>query len=220
MGLISDIIEPSIIGIGDNLFVDGVESTVSNSKVYGLKNALRVSGFPMRVDKDFKEELNKSLNRGKRLGKLDSVTGEDNYLCGVVVQFDLNISIKMWTEFQRYHFADIISSQSTMHKIVSMGNIMFDPYTPQIMIDSFNIVKDDYLQNPTTEKYLGLLMGIPCGLKLTAGITTNYRQLKTIYIQRYNHRLPQWREFCKWILTLPYFKELTGIKEEMVEDDK
>lgn len=211
--MLNNITEPSILEIGDNLFAEGIESTVSNSKVYGLKNALRVSGFPMREDKDFKEELQKSLNRGKRLGKLESSTGEDNYLCGVVVQFDLNISIKMWTEFQRYHFADIISSQSTMHKIVKMGNLMFDPYTPKIMIDSFNIVKDDYLKNPTTEKYIGLLMGIPCGLRLTAGITTNYRQLKIIYSQRKNHRLPQWRELCKWILTLPYFKELTGITE-------
>lgn len=211
--MLDNTIEPSIIEIGDYLFAEGTESTVSNSNIYGLKNALRVSGFPMREDKDFKEELQKSLNRGKRLGKLESSTGEDNYLCGIIVQFDLNISIKMWTEFQRYHFADIISSQSTMHKIVKMGNLMFDPYTPKIMIDSFNIVKDDYLKNPTTEKYIGLLMGIPCGLRLTAGITTNYRQLKTIYGQRKNHRLPQWREFCKWILTLPYFKELTGITE-------
>lgn len=213
MGLISDVIKSSIIEIGDNLFVEGIESTVSNSKVYGLKNALRVSGFPMREDKDFKEELHKSLNRGKKLGKLDSSTGEDNYLCGVVVQFDLNISIKMWTEFQRYHFADIISSQSTMHKIVKMGDIMFDPYTPQIIINAFNQVKNEYLENSTSTNYLRLLMSIPCGLKLTAGITTNYRQLKTIYRQRKNHRLPQWREFCKWILTLPYFTELTGITE-------
>ena len=211
--MLDNTIEPSIIEIGDNLFTEGTESTVSNSKVYGLKNALRVSGFPMREDKDFKEELQKSLNRGKRLGKLESSTGEDNYLCGVIVQFDLNISIKMWTEFQRYHFVDIISSQSTMHKIVKMGDIMFDPYTPQIIINAFNQVKKEYLENSTPTNYLRLLMSIPCGLKLTAGITTNYRQLKTIYSQRKNHRLPQWREFCKWILTLPYFKELTGITE-------
>jgi hypothetical protein len=43
-------------------------------------------------------------------------------------------------------------------------------------------------------------------------MTTNYRQLKTIYHQRKNHRLPEWREFCEWILTLPLFKALC-IKE-------
>ena len=32
--------------------------------------------------------------------------------------------------------------------------------------------------------------------------------LKTIYAQRKSHRLPEWRDFCAWIETLPMFKEL------------
>ena len=39
-------------------------------------------------------------------------------------------------------------------------------------------------------------------------MTTNYRCLRNIYIQRKDHRLPEWRAFCKWIETLPYFDEL------------
>ena len=58
-----------------------------------------------------------------------------------------------------------------------------------------------------TEKYLEILYSNPCGFRLVAGMTTNYRQLKTIYSQRKNHRLPEWTAFCKWIETLPYFKE-------------
>ena len=56
--------------------------------------------------------------------------------------------------------------------------------------------------------YLEILYSNPCGFKLTAGMTTNYQQLKTIYYQRKNHRLPEWRTFCEWIKTLPYFKEI------------
>lgn len=48
------------------------------------------------------------------------------------------------------------------------------------------------------------------GLRLTARITTNYRQLKTIYQQRKNHRLPEWRAFCAWIETLPRAEFITG----------
>lgn len=214
MGLMSDIIEPAIIGLEDNIVVGGVEDIVSNAKVYGLRNSLRVSGFPMRVDKDFKEELVKILNRGKKLGHYDSGTGEDNFLCGVIVQFDLNIPIKMWTEFQRYHFADIISSQSTLHKILNMEENMFDGLTPTLAIEAFYELKRQYKTNPTPDNYVKLLMSIPSGLKLCAGVTTNYRQLKTMYNQRKNHKLPQWREFCKWILTLPYFKELTGLGDD------
>ena len=58
------------------------------------------------------------------------------------------------------------------------------------------------------KRYLEILYSNPCGFKLTAGMTTNYRQLKTIYSQRKTHRLPEWREFCAWVETLPMFKEL------------
>jgi hypothetical protein len=56
-------------------------------------------------------------------------------------------------------------------------------------------------------KYLQILYSNPCGFQLTARMTTNYRQLKTIYAQRKTHRLPEWRAFCKWIETLPHAKE-------------
>jgi hypothetical protein len=53
-------------------------------------------------------------------------------------------------------------------------------------------------------------MSNPCGFKLTAGMTTNYRQLKTIYNQRKNHRLPEWRDFCTWITLLPFAELITN----------
>ena len=93
------------------------KNIVSHGMVYGLNNALRISGFPMRLTHNDDENPIKAFNRGKNLGNKDSISAEDNYLCGIVVQFDLSIPNKMWTEFQRYHFADIISSHSTMHRI-------------------------------------------------------------------------------------------------------
>ena len=64
-------------------------------------------------------------------------------------------------------------------------------------------------------KYLEILYSNPAGFKLTARMTTNYRCLRNIYIQRRNHRLPEWRAFCKWIETLPYADIfLTNINEE------
>ena len=72
----------------------------------------------------------------------------------------------------------------------------------------------DYNNNPTSEKYLEILYSNPCGFKLTARMTTNYRQLKTIYSQRKSHRLPEWRDFCKWIETLPLSELITGLSKE------
>ena len=52
--------------------------------------------------------------------------------------------------------------------------------------------------------YLEILYSNPAGFKITARMTTNYRCLRNIYIQRKDHRLLEWRVFCNWITTLPY----------------
>ena len=64
------------------------------------------------------------------------------------------------------------------------------------------------LREQAKEKYLEILYTNPAGFILTARMTTNYRCLRNIYIQRHDHRLPEWRAFCKWIESLPYAEEL------------
>jgi hypothetical protein len=71
----------------------------------------------------------------------------------------------------------------------------------------------DQIEREKKRKYLEILYTNPAGFELTARMTTNYRCLKNIYYQRRNHRLPEWREFCAWIETLPYAKELI-LREE------
>lgn len=80
--------------------------------------------------------------------------------------------------------------------------------------NEMNRLKEIYNKTKNTEDYLTLLYNCPTGAVLTAGITTNYQQLKTIYAQRKNHRLPEWRDFCKWIETLPYSELITGKETE------
>lgn len=63
------------------------------------------------------------------------------------------------------------------------------------------------LQTLAKRKYLEILYSNPAGFVLTARMTTNYRCLRNIYIQRHDHRLPEWRAFCKWIESLPYAEE-------------
>lgn len=77
-------------------------------------------------------------------------------------------------------------------------------------------VSDSWLMDAKEDlklRYLEILYSNPAGFNLTARMTTNYRCLKNIYIQRKNHRLPEWREFCKWIETLPYFEELINTNQ-------
>lgn len=194
-----------------------MKNIVENVKVYGLEESIRRAKFPMAVDTD---SLNCELTKGiKALAQSNAGEGHDQWLSSVIVQFDLTCSVKMWTEFQRYHFFDFASSQSTMHRITRFDlDSQYDSHVDPRIITIMKEKVEEYnqlLQNEssdTMEKYLEILYSNPCGFKLTAGITTNYRQLKTMYRQRKNHRLPEWREFCKWIETLPMSELITATK--------
>lgn len=58
-----------------------------------------------------------------------------------------------------------------------------------------------------------LISNTPLGFNLKARITTNYLQLKTIYNQRKNHKLPEWKQFCSWVEELPYTNKFFTSKQ-------
>ena len=78
----------------------------------------------------------------------------------------------------------------------------------EIMKEKINLYNEATDEEEKKKLYLEILYSNPTGFCLTARMTTNYRCLRNIYIQRKDHRLPEWRAFCKWIETLPYAEEL------------
>ncbi|MBR1526309.1 MAG: hypothetical protein IJ640_06580 [Prevotella sp.] len=199
--------------------VDIVDSCrcVHNAKVFALADSIRRAKFPMATDVN---ALNTELTKGiKALAQSGRGEGHDQFLTGIIVQFDLTFSNKAWVEAERYHFLDFVSSQSTMHRITKFEldnayNKYVDARIVEIMkekVKDYNeLIATDASAEEKAEKYLEVLYSNPAGFQLTAGMTTNYRQLKTIYAQRRNHRLPEWREFCEWIKTLPHSELITG----------
>ena len=206
---------------------------VDNVKVYDLEESLIASGYAMIEEYDpeviqtqvdglkYMEGLDESLidlqpfRRGVRLGNTPMGSGHGSFLKGIVVNLDLTLTNKAWIEFQRYHFADIITGMSTMHRIARFDlDKSFNEFVSPQIIAELQKIQQNYQENPTKENYLKLLYSTPSGLELTNRITTNYLQLRTMYYQRRNHRLPEWREFCEWMVeNLPYFKELCLGKE-------
>ena len=190
---------------------------ITNYNIYNLENAIKASKYPMASDTTSKDgEITKTV---RKLGAMERGSGHDNFLHGVLVSFDLTCSNKMWVEFERYHFADIVSSQSTMHKITKLlEEDVFNEYVDERIKDVLKDILSQYKMGDTPQRhkqtYLRLLYNVPSGIELTAHVVTNYGQLKTMWYQRHDHRLPEWRKFCDWILTLPKFSELTGIKKE------
>ena len=106
---------------------------ISNINVYGIENAVRGSKFPMSTDI---ESLNSDIvERTKKLGQSPIGAGHDNYLNGIIVQFDLTFTVKAFVEAERYHFLDFISSQSTMHRITrfDLDNAYIEYVDPRII---------------------------------------------------------------------------------------
>lgn len=190
---------------------------IRNVNVYGLFESIKASKYPMSVDID--ECSSEITERTKALAGCVTGTGHDQFLTGIIVQFDLTFSIKAWVEAERYHFFDFVSSQSTMHRIAQFEvEEQCNEYVHPGTMSMVKSLLDCYKNEPTHDNYLRLLYNIPVGFQLTARMTTNYRQLKTIYQQRKNHRLPEWREFCKWVETLPYSELITRKGEQHEEN--
>lgn len=182
---------------------------VDNTRVYGLKASIIASGYPMaECINPAKDKVTPAdRKRVKRLGGAKAGSGHDCFLKGITVQCDLTLSEKAWPELQRYHFVDIVSSMSTMHMLPCM-DVHFVGPTDRVIGQRFLQIVADYNKAPSEERWLRMIYSYPSGLLLTARITTNYLQLKTIYAQRKAHRLPEWHAVCDWIESLPYVKEL------------
>ena len=205
---------------------------ISNIKVYDLEESMRAAGYPMRTELDETPDFTKDWSRAQRLTKASRFNAAHvQFLTGIVVNFDLTFSNKAWIEAERYRFLNFVSSQSTMHCITKFGlrkqcNEYVDERIITIVqeyIDLYNSLtaQDEETIEFKKNLYLKILYNLPSGFQLTARMTTNYRCLLNIYLQRHDHLLPEWREFCNQLLEeLPFFRELVEaymnkeIKEE------
>ena len=95
---------------------------VKNVKVYDLeesviacRNAMRLE-MPEYTEEDFKE----SLKRAITLCKTPNGSGHQTFLSGIRVSFDLKYPCYISPELQRYHWIDIVTSSSKMHKLLQM----------------------------------------------------------------------------------------------------
>lgn len=194
---------------------------ITNFNVYDLAESIVASGLPMQSEfseEKFKSDTtevlesiitgtdNKHVDRMLRLASTPTGSGHANALSGILVSVNITATIKWWEQFQRYHFKQIVSSMSTMHRLRRMaveGTLMFDENTDKTCIDTFVALAKD---PAVTDEQLAY--SCPTGLLLTARVTTNYLQLRTAYMQRRNHKLEEWHTLCKWIESLPMAKEL------------
>jgi len=208
---------------------------ISNCEIYALDRSIYRSGYSFMTvppkEEEFDTEVaqvrgaidkynqshdpedllaNKHISRAIRLANAKG-SGEDQFLTGIKVDFDLTVALKAWTQVQRYKFLDFVSSFSLMHRAAqfniasSVNKYVYGNSidTVNTILEKFNRAKEGGDQEKIKEAKLELLYNMPTGFELTAGMSTNYRSLKNIYKQRRHHLLPDWQYICDWIETLP-----------------
>lgn len=218
---------------------------IKNVKVYGLEESIIRSGYPMqtgepttlpdektkwisKIEWDLaKGTENKDYNRAIKLANTPSGSGHDNFLKGIIVQFDLGYT-QYWTKhLQRYVWFTYFSGQSLMHKLTSVKDISshVNKWVMLSTINRINLLIEVYNDNNTIypvfldsivrvdskqDLFHAIISNCPMGYELWQPITTNYMSLKTMYFQRKSHKLYDWKEFCAWIETLPMSELITG----------
>jgi len=184
-----------------------------NTKVHNIEGAIMAAGYPHTTG-DVGDFLNNNgiedrIERARRLGRVKSGTGHDSFLKGIIVTADFKVSGYMLPQMMRYSWFEIVSSQSKMAMIKKMDLKNVNKYTSQIVVWQVSILRDEYLADPTYERFMILISSIPMGLELWMHVSLNYLQIKTMVQQRRNHRLKEdWGEFVSWAESLPMFTEL------------
>lgn len=185
---------------------------IRNWAVYDLKESVIACRNAMRtsVPEYSEEEFEKGMERAKILANSPSGSGHQTFLSGIRVSFDLIYPNYVSPELQRYHFIDIVTSSSKMHRLTKMDmDNCFNKYVSEESKEQMKRLVGEYNENPSYENFMRVVSNCPQGIELFMRVSTNYLQLRTIYRQRKNHKLKEdWGAFCSFIESLPYAKEL------------
>ena len=172
--------------------------------VIACRNAMRINPAPITD-----EEFNASMPRAITLANSPSGSGHSTFLSGIRVSFDIKYPNYISPELQRYHWIDIVSSSSKMHRLSSMDmDACFNKYVTDESKEQMKRLVKKYNETKSYEDFMVMLSNCPQGIELFMRVSTNYLQLRTLYRQRKTHRLKEdYGELCAFIENLPYAKE-------------
>lgn len=194
--------------------------------VMNFENAIRGARNPMnswnKMDSYYDENNNfvlgeNDLSLATRLRKAGTADHR-KYLRQIFVSVDILAPMYWWKEYDTYKIATVANSTSTMHKIHSKPFELDDfshehltKYgleTLQELIKALENFRLWYKDGNDKKEWYNIIQLLPSSYNQLRTCTFNYETLINIYKSRKNHKLDEWKEFCKWIETLPYAKEL------------
>ena len=165
----------------------------------------------------------------------DAGTEHRKYMRMIPVYVRITAPLYWWKEFDTYKVGTVANSCSTMHKIQEKEFTLEDFSCEHLtswslakfrsVLEFLNIYRNTYLyggedllEDGTTVEYKPkdkniwwqMIQLLPSSYNQTRNVMLNYEVLANIYRQRKNHKLDEWRDFCKWIESLPYSELIVG----------
>ena len=179
----------------------------------------------------------KDLDLMKRLIK--SGTDHRKFMRMIQVYVDITAPLYWWKEFDTYKVGTVANSCSTMHKIAEK-EFTKDDFSHEHLtirqsvdilketIDALNVFRKVYLEGGTLSLDHGntaepvvyppkskdiwwqMIQLLPSSYNQKRSVMLNYEVLANMYKSRKNHKLDEWRDFCKWMEDLPFSYLIKG----------
>ena len=202
---------------------------VENIHVDNLVRAIYSTRNAMNSWNKSDSDLDNNILGGRDLKLAQSLvkagTDHSKFMRMINVTMDITAPLYWWKEFDTYKVGTVANSCSTMHKIHSK-EFSLDDFSHEHLLDetlTFNIIpaaifnslidclnENRRLYIETTDKkyWWQIIQLLPSSYNQKFTWTANYQILRNIYQQRRNHKLDEWKDFCRMIEELPYGKEL------------
>ena len=191
---------------------------ITKTEVVGWEHAIRGMRNPMNSwERSDSEQMgyymigNNDLDLMKRLAAKGSVHAK--YRRMIVVYTDILAPLYWWKEFDTYKVGTVANSGSTMHKIHAKEFVRDDFSCERLsersrdvmdnIIYALNSNRKRFLETGDKDDWWQLIQLLPSSYNQLRTVMLNYEVLTNIYANRKNHKLDEWRDFCRWIEGLP-----------------
>lgn len=201
--------------------------TLKYADIWGFEHAVRGMRNPMNswdksdtfVDYDLVLLGNKDKELMKRL--VHAGPSHRKFLRQIFVSVDITAPLYWWKEFDTYKVGTVANSCSTMHKIhdkeFTLDDFSVEHLDDDVLnkpfkdiISCLNFFRQLYIQDHDKDNWWQMIQLLPSSYNQKRTVTMNYENLLNIYETRRNHKLDEWKDFCKWIERLPNAELITG----------
>lgn len=160
-------------------------------------------------------------------------TDHAKFMRFITVSCDILAPLYWWKEYDTYKVGTVANSCSTMHKIHAK-RFTRDDFSCEHMGGEATVVLDIIISNLNnfrtrysahtmtgdTESakrcWWNMIQLLPASYNQRRTVLLNYQVLRAMYHARRNHKLDEWRDFCRWCETLPYSELITGGRNNAV----